>query len=138
MLIEEKLDPLAKECDIYIDYKNKLLKIIWRNGMISDTRFRELLVLFSQLTQKYDTQGIFIDARLLNNPISPETQAWHDEVIVPVFVKAGIKRMGFLRPMSVNAEQSHKTIFEKDEIKSKLNTRFFNLKEEAMAFLLED
>jgi hypothetical protein len=134
--VEEKLNNFAKECNVFIDHNNKLLKIIWKTESVVDLRFRELLILFSELTQKYNSQAIFIDARLLNNPILPDTQVWHDELIVPVFVAAGVKRMAFLRPMSVNSEESHKRLFEKEDIKSKLDTRFFNSKEDAMSFLL--
>ncbi len=135
--MEEKLVGLAKECNIYVDYKNKLLKIVWRNELFEDGRFRELLILFTDLTKKYQPQSIFVDARLLNIPISPETQVWHDEVIVPLFIESGVKRMGFLTPMNVSSEKSHKRIFDESDVKAKLDTRFFNLEEKALAFLLE-
>ncbi len=135
--MEEKLVNLAQECNIYIDYKNKLLKIVWRSELFADARFRELLQLFAQLTEKYNPKAIYVDARLLNIPISPETQQWHDENIVPIFVASGVTRMGFLTPMNVHSELSHKRIFEEDDVKSKLDTRFFNLEEKAMSFLLE-
>jgi hypothetical protein len=134
--MEEKLANIAKECDIYMDHKNKLLKIIWKTETIMDARFRELLELFAQLTQKHNPHAIFVDARLHKNAILANTQTWHDEVIVPIYSASGVKRMGFLTPMSVFSEFSHKSIFEKDKAKSKIDTRFFNSKTEAMDFLL--
>ncbi len=135
--MEEKLNNFAPECDVYIDHKNKLLKVIWKPLPMLDARFRELLELFTQLAKKYNPSSIFVDARLHKSGILANTQIWHDEVIVPIYVAAGVKRMGFLTPANVFSELSHKNIFEKDKAKEKIDTRFFTLESDALAFLLE-
>jgi hypothetical protein len=136
--MEEKIVNFANECEVYIDHKNKLLKVIWNPLPMLDVRFRELLEQFTQLAKKYNPHSIFVDARLHKHGILANTQEWHDEVIIPRYIAAGVKRMAFLTPANVFSELSHKSIFERDRAKSKIDTRFFSSETEAFAFLQEE
>lgn len=123
-----------KECNIYYQEGNKILKVIWKPQPMLDARFKELLKLFADTVSKYPSDSIFVDARNHKHAILSETQKWHDKVIVSRYVNAGVKRMAFITSKSMTSELCQKSIFDKEKAKSTLDIRFFDSEEKRLNF----
>ncbi|TAG59215.1 MAG: hypothetical protein EAZ27_00920 [Cytophagales bacterium] len=111
------------------------LIFVWKPKIFSQDRFKEIVTLFSDYAVNLKIKYIFVDARENKVIIMPETQTWHDTIIVPKYAKAGVKKIGFLIPANIFSELSHVKTFSHQNAISKIETKFYKSEEELKNWL---
>lgn len=114
-----------------------ILCCVWKPKIFTQERFKEIVTLFSDYAVNLKIKHIFVDARENKVIIMPETQTWHDTIIVPKYAKAGVKKIGFLIPDNIFSELSHVKTFSHQNAVSKIETKFYKSEEELKNWLNE-
>jgi len=125
----------SEYCNLYFDKSTKLMSITWTSKPMNNDNFKAHLIVVGEKSTQYRPTSLFVDARLHKYTVSKEIQLWHDEVIVPIYIKAGIKKMAFLNPDSIFTEVTTKKVFQLDNAKQALPTEFFKSEKEALEWL---
>lgn len=84
--------------DIHYNSNLNILELYWKksNRDIEKEEFENYLFELVELIEKYQVDGFLVDARAYHVVMSLEVQAWHDEHIIPLYVKNGIKNIVFI------------------------------------------
>ncbi len=120
---------------LYYSEASKLMTIVWKDKMMGNETFRTHLEVFSKKAMVHRPKALFVDARKHKYTVPGEIQRWHDETIVPIYLKSGIKKMAFLNPESLFAELTTKKVFSLSMAKQSLPTAFFKSEEDALHWL---
>lgn len=121
--------------NVTFDKNTLLFKVTWLDKALLNEDFKAHVLVFSEKALLHKPKGIFVDARLHKYTVPAEIQKWHDETIIPSYIKAGIKKIAFLTPASIFAELTTKKIFQQDKAKLVLPTEFFKDENEALKWL---
>ena len=107
----------------------RLVRLTWLAGTegMTDQDFKETLEAFAESALQHSAQRLLIDVREFKHRPSAEVLAWRDEVIVPKYNKAGVKKIAWVWPMNTpsNGPSSDKDKFE---------NRYFATEAEALAW----
>lgn len=76
-----------------------------------------------------------VDLRNFKFMITPEMQAWTDQVIFPQFIESGLKRIAFVVSPDLFAQVSLEQMMDEDLAKEQFASKYFETKEEAEAWL---
>ncbi|MFY7998731.1 MAG: methyl-accepting chemotaxis protein [Candidatus Kapaibacteriota bacterium] len=116
----------------------KVLEVLWTpaTDRMSNQEFKQALQRFGELTIEHKTQGIFVDVRENRHVLTPELQQWHDDNIVPLYSKGGVRKMAFLAPPSSLTRASSEAAFEAEKAKELLQVQFFEDGDIAWSWLL--
>lgn len=84
--------------DIYYNTKLNILEFHWKNigKDIEQDSFKEYLLEVVELLKTYTVNTFLVDGSKYHVTIPPSIQEWHDNTIIPAYLKAGIKRMIFV------------------------------------------
>lgn len=89
--------------DIYHNSQLNILELYWKdigkNLKLED--FKSYLLELVKFIEKYKPKGFLVDSRAYHVVMSIEFQAWHDQIIIPSYIKSGIKNIVFI----VNEEE---------------------------------
>ena len=107
-----------------------LVRLKWLAGTaaMTDQDFKETLEVFADTAIQHGAKRLLIDVLEFKHRPSAEVQKFRDEVTVPKYNKAGVKRIAWVWPgkASSNAPANDKEKFE---------NRFFDTEAEALAWV---
>ena len=108
----------------------KLVSLIWQPGTASmtDEDFKGALEVFAEGALQHRAQNLLIDMLEFRHRPSEETLAWRDEVIVPKYNRAGVKKIAWIWP-DVAAEMGTGE-------GTDYTNRYFANEEEALAWIV--
>jgi len=93
-----------------------LVRLKWLAGTagMMDADFKETLEAFAETAIQHKAHRLLIDVSEFKHRPSPEVGAWRDEVIIPKYNKAGVKKIAWVWPMNTpsNGPTSPKDKFE--------------------------
>jgi hypothetical protein len=78
----------------------RLVELTWLPGtqQMTDKDFKEVLCVFAESALQHRANLLIIDLRQFMSRPSAEVGAWRDEVIVPKYEKAGVKKLAWVWP----------------------------------------
>ena len=78
----------------------KLVELTWLPGTqsMTDQDFRNTLSAFAECALQHRARCLIIDMREFRYRPSPEAQVVRDQVVVPKYVKAGVKKIAWIWP----------------------------------------
>jgi hypothetical protein len=108
----------------------RLVRLTWLAGTagMSDQDFKETLESFAESAVQHGAQRLLIDVREFKHRPSPEISAWRDEVVVPKYNRAGVKKIAWVWP---GTSPSNEPMSEKD----KFENRYFATRAQALAWV---
>jgi hypothetical protein len=85
----------------------KLVELTWLPGtqQMTDQDFKEAVYVFAEGALQHRANRLIIDMRQFMGRPSAEVGAWRDEVIVPKYEKAGVKKLAWIWP-GVSADET--------------------------------
>jgi hypothetical protein len=85
----------------------KLVELTWLPGtqQMTDQDFKEAVYVFAEGALQHRANRLIIDMRQFMGRPSAEVGAWRDEVIVPKYEKAGVKKLAWIWP-GVSADEA--------------------------------
>jgi len=85
----------------------KLVELTWLPGtqQMTDQDFKEAVYVFAEGALQHRANRLIIDMRQFMGRPSTEVGAWRDEVIVPKYEKAGVKKLAWIWP-GVSADET--------------------------------
>jgi hypothetical protein len=115
----------------------KLLNVIWTSEtkLFTDKDFQGHVREYALFTTLNPVQSIFVDAREYVHIVTEEIQKWHDNEIVPQYIKNGVKKIAFVQPEEIFAQLGHQFIFDEAKAKDSLQVAFFSNEQEARTWL---
>jgi len=77
-----------------------IVELTWLPGTqgMSDQDFKEDLNVFAEAALQHRAKNLIIDMRQFMGRPSAEVGAWRDDVIVPKYEKAGVKKIAWIWP----------------------------------------
>ncbi len=108
-----------------------LVELIWLAGTkgMSDDDFKATLSVFADCSLQHRARSLIIDMREFKHRPGPEVQTFRDEVIVPKYVKAGVKKLAWIWP-------GEKGDWMTEIPAGKYHNRYFDKPEQAVAWLI--
>ena len=108
----------------------RLVRLTWLAGTagMTDQDFKETLETFAESALQHSARRLIIDVREFKHRPSPEIAAWRDEVVVPKYNRAGVKKIAWVWPGNAPSNQPANE-------KEKFENRFFATEAEALAWL---
>lgn len=123
---------------LWVDYDSdiQIFWLEWQEGAenMSDAAFKRHLLDFIQLFEHYNVQGFLVDSRKGHFTVHGEMQAWHDQEIVPAYLKHGLKKIAFVMPFDIFAEVSILQTFQEEKA-SVLTINYFNDLDSAFSWM---
>jgi hypothetical protein len=115
----------------------KLLNVLWtaETRLFNDKHFQDHVREYALITSLHTVQSIFVDARDYVHIVTEEIQKWHDDEIVPQYIKNGVKKIAFVQPEEIFAQLGHQFIFDEAKAKDALQVAFFSSEQEARTWL---
>lgn len=108
----------------------RLVRLTWLAGTagMTDQDFKETLETFAESALQHKARGLLIDVREFKHRPSPEIAAWRDEVVVPKYNRAGVKKIAWVWPGNTPSNQPASE-------KEKFENRYFGTEAEALAWV---
>jgi hypothetical protein len=77
-----------------------IVELTWLSGTqgMTDQDFKEGLNVFAEAALQHRAKNLIIDMRQFMGRPSAEVGAWRDDVIVPKYEKAGVKKIAWIWP----------------------------------------
>jgi|GEM_PF-2906291 len=97
----------------------------WTGNPFSEEEFRHSMLEVANKVLSYSAIGILVDARKFDFVISIDNQAWYDQHVVPLHLKAGIYKMAFLLPSEFIPQISIEQTMEETQALAQ-ETRYFD------------
>jgi hypothetical protein len=110
----------------------KLLRLTWLEGTagMNDEDFRDTLEVLADASIRHGAERLIIDVRQFKHRPPPEILAWRDEVTVPKYNRAGLKRLAWVWPGDVSSMKPSSAVRAYEE-------KYFSSEDQALAWLLE-
>jgi stage II sporulation SpoAA-like protein len=108
----------------------RLVRLTWLAGTagMTDQDFKETLEAFAESALQHRAQRLIIDVREFKHRPSPEVLAWRDDVQVPKYNRAGVKKIAMVWPGTTpSSGPTSKS--------DKFENRYFATEAEALAWL---
>jgi hypothetical protein len=122
---------------IFFDAQHQLLEINWLDqAKLQDDAFKIYLENWCVLIETYKPTSFFVDSSKGHIIMTPDIQVWHDTIIVPRYINAGVKKIAFLVSEDIFEMTSIEQAFDEKNATSNLKTRFFDDAEEAKQWLI--
>lgn len=79
------------------------VRLTWLAGTegMTDENFKETLEVFAESALQHHANRLMIDVREFRHRPSAEISTWRDKVIVPKYIRAGVKKIAWLWPGSM-------------------------------------
>ena len=108
----------------------RLVRLTWLAGTagMTDQDFKETVETFAESALQHKARGLLIDVREFKHRPSPEIAAWRDEVVVPKYNRAGVKKIAWVWPGNAPSNQPASE-------KEKFENRYFATEAEALAWV---
>lgn len=117
--------------------EENIMYVLWKEKTLTmhDDQFKEHLLSFAKFVQQYQVENIFVDTQLCFYTIGLNVQKWHDDVIVPLYLEGGLKKMAFLTSLDFYSQISHEQSFQEFNSR-KLWVKFFDNADQAFKWLM--
>jgi len=78
----------------------KLVELTWlaETQSMTDQDFKDGILAFAECALQHSARRLIIDMREFRYRPSPEAQVIRDEVVVPKYIKAGVKKIAWIWP----------------------------------------
>lgn len=122
------------------DAEKSLMTYNWfpESRLMNEAAYRAEMTANAEACEKYSPRVALVDLRDFLFTIGPELQAWTDEEIFTRFIKAGLRKIGFIVSSDVFAQVSLEQMME-ENVGLDFQTRYFDEnEEEAMKWLVEE
>ena len=108
----------------------RLVRLKWLAGTagMTDEDFKETLEAFADTAIQHGAKRLLIDVLEFKHRPSAEVQKWRDEVTVPKYHKAGVKKIAWVWPGAAPANEPAGG-------KDKIEDRYFPTEAEALAWV---
>jgi hypothetical protein len=76
----------------------KCLELVWQDTTVdmSDEDFRRWLEVFALKGKEFGASYMLVDGRSFKHEMTSELNAWRQEVIIPMYNSAGVRKFAFL------------------------------------------
>ena len=110
----------------------KVLRLTWLDGTASmdDGDFRDALEAYADSAIGHQAERLIIDVRQFKYRPSREILAWRDEVTVPKYNRAGVKRLAWVWPGDVSSMKPSSAARQYDE-------KYFVSEDAALGWVVE-
>ncbi len=121
-----------------LDIEQETVYFVWteKSKTMTNQEFQEHLIEFTKKIVEYKIKKALIDSRLGHFVIGEEMQTWHDEEIVPIYLKNGFLKMAFVMPEDIFEALSLEQTFMEERAK-KMDVQHFTDYENALAWIKE-
>ena len=75
-----------------------ILELCWLPSTMTDNAFKATLALFATEAEKIRPSFLLIDATEFRHSFAPGVMQWRNDVIIPRYGAAGVKKFAFLMP----------------------------------------
>ena len=108
----------------------RMVRLTWLAGTagMTDQDFKETLETFAESALQHSARRLVIDVREFKHRPSPEIAAWRDEVVVPKYNRAGVKKIAWVWQGNTPSNQPAGE-------KEKFENRYFATEAEALAWV---
>ncbi len=121
---------------VYVSNNPKTMVVKWLNQQdLQEADLRLYLEKWAELVEEHRPGTFMVDSRLGHSVMTVEMQSWHDEVIVPRYVQAGVRKIAVVIPDDFFAMLSLELTFAESAAKDALETQFFDTSEKASVWL---
>ena len=109
---------------------DRFVRLTWLPGTegMADQDFKETLEVFAEAALQHKAQRLMIDVREFKHRPSAEILAWRDEVTVPKYNRAGVKKLAWVWPGSLPSNTPTAP-------GERYENRYYATEEEALAWL---
>lgn len=85
-----------QEC--FWDKENKILNFVWLSTTkdLDDEVFKNEIKEAGEWVKKYSPDYILLDSQNLQYVITPNLQEWMNEILVPIYIGVGVKKLAVL------------------------------------------
>jgi hypothetical protein len=118
------------------DQESNILKTVWKPATekFSDTIYKTEFESFVKMVLKYCPKAIFVDIRTMYYCMSPEIQAWTDEMFTLPGYKCGVRKIAFLASPDIFTQVSLENSVDLG-LKEKIETQYFDYIDKAQEWL---
>ena len=104
-----------------------LVRLKWLAGtaVMTDDDFKEAIEAFADTAIQHKAKRLLIDALEFKHRPGPDFMKWRDDVIMPKYHKAGVKKIAWVWPGDAPG----------NDPKEKIENRFFPTEAEALAWV---
>ena len=119
------------------DQKNSILFETWTSKMLTEDIYKEEMLHKKDLLNQHKPIFILDDISRTNFSISPELQAWTEELFVPILMNLGVKKYAIILPQSIFGQVSmEQTVDEVQEHDLGIEFKYFDSVSNAKDWLL--
>ncbi|OHX64718.1 hypothetical protein [Flammeovirga pacifica] len=113
---------------------DQMYYIKWENlseHEMTTEQFKEHIVSLSKLIESdgvaNNVNGFMVDTRLYHFTMNLDIQVWHDEVIIPIYIKSGIVKIAFILSGDLIRDLSIEQTFDEQKAQSgPLDIQYFD------------
>ncbi len=120
---------------------DKLLRyfdILWNHtDQMEDTDYQTEMLAQVETAVKYKVHGYIVDSSRFYFTISPKIQEW-TVALLPKLAQAGTRKVAFLVTPDIFAQVSIEQTMDEEETQAVLQSRYFDDRAEAKAWLTQD
>ncbi len=109
------------------------LRTDWRVGSyLDDATFQLKMEKIAEQVQVYQPVGFLANTLNFDYTITPEMQAWHNDLLFPIFEKEGLKKMAIVIPKDLFTQVSIEQAYDEN---TGLMTQFFDDEQKALEWI---
>jgi hypothetical protein len=132
-----------KHLCMQFDAASNFMESIWTTSLLMDDEsYRQLVLSYLQQLQIYRPQRVLVDSRNAEYIITPDLQDWINVNIYPQSAAAGVRKLAFLVSndifVTISIEQTVEDSMANDIISTQMQQRFFDDREQALNWLLQE
>lgn len=118
---------------------DKLMEATWLpdTSRMTDKQYKECFIVIAQLTKEFRPNKVIVDSTKMDFSIHPTLQEWTDNVIHPVMMAVGLKKMAFIMSENFTVQIGIEQTIEEIE-NPFLIVRYFNNISEAKTWVLSN
>ncbi|MEH0156739.1 hypothetical protein V6R21_21595 [Limibacter armeniacum] len=130
------------ETPYFIAVLNKklcIVEIYWKEETkgFTDEVYKESFFQLAELITQHEVGAIYVLATFFEFIIGVDLQEWHDQVIFPMLVKGGVKKIAIVNCSEFVTKLSIEQIFETSDSQQSFSTNFFNNEIQARIWLID-
>jgi hypothetical protein len=122
---------------LHLAIRQQVLCATWHpiSAIMTDDDFRKTILQVAEWVSKHRPQAVYVDSRQCLYTIPVHLQQWHDDIIIPQYAEAGVKKFAFLQLPNFIDQVAHEQTFSEGKAKAMISTRFFSQEADAWAWV---
>lgn len=123
---------------VYVDTETKVMEAEWfKQEDLNNSEFMAYLQKWAEFVEHYQPVAFLVDSRQGHKVITPDLQEWHDQTIVPSYIRGGVRKIAFILPQDIFAVVSLEQTFSEENALNELRTGYFEDSQKAREWLLQ-